>query len=92
MSRLIKGTNSLAFIKEKTEEKLNIYFPAGVPDFARKRYEQETASKFSIKEWNQMVNEYSFPEEFVDCCQKYQYLYRRGDVLVRLRLLAMCIR
>lgn len=52
----------------------------------------KAASKFSRQEWNQMVNTYSFPEEFADYCQKYQYLCRRGDVLDRLRLLAICIR
>ena len=60
-----------------------------VATFVRKG---KAASKFSRQEWNQMVNAYSFPEEFADYCQKYQYLYRRGDVLDRLRLLVICTR
>jgi hypothetical protein len=60
-----------------------------VATFVRKG---KAASKFGRQKWEQMVNAYSFPKEFVDCCQKFKYLYRRGDVLDRLRILAICVR
>lgn len=43
------------------------------------------------KEWEEIIKKYSFTKDFADFCESYRYMFPRGNVVIDLWLLSLCV-